>query len=160
MPQPMDITTPALIHRRAVLRLMGLGGLLLATGTTPLIAGCSSADTGGQIDQGSADARLAMHHDASLGPLFKPYVDDFNKRYHPLSLGTSYVTSDYAGTTNTQLAGGGVDYDVLFTDAGYAQLWFDTGWIQKLGDFPGAAELTHRGTRACSRRTQQPTVRS
>jgi len=143
MPQPMDITTPALIHRRAVLRLMGLGGLLLATGTTPLIAGCSAADTGGQIDEGSADARLSMHHDASLGPLFKPYVDDFNKRYQPLSLGTAYVTSDYAGTTNTQLAGGGVDYDVLFTDAGYAQLWYDNGWIQKLGDFPSAAELTH-----------------
>jgi multiple sugar transport system substrate-binding protein len=142
MPQQLDTTTPAQIHRRAVLQLMGLGGLLLATGTTPLLAGCSSGDTGGQIDQGSPNARLALHHDAGLGPLFKPYVDDFNKRYHPLSLGTAYVTADYAGTTNTQLAGGGVDYDVLFTDAGYAQLWVDNGWIQKLDDFSGAAELT------------------
>jgi ABC-type glycerol-3-phosphate transport system substrate-binding protein len=141
MPQPFDSHTPAQVHRRAVLQLMGLSGLLLATGASPLLAGCSSEDTGGAIDQGNPSARLAMHHDAGLGPLLRPYVDDFNKRYGPLSLGTAYVTSDYAGTTNAQLAGGGVDYDVLFTDAGYAQRWFDNGWIQKLDDFSGATDL-------------------
>jgi ABC-type glycerol-3-phosphate transport system substrate-binding protein len=144
MAHTFDTSTPREVNRRAVLQMMGLGGLLLATGTGPLLAGCSTSggeDAESATTGGNPAARLALHHDAGLGPLLQPYVDDFNKRYKPLSLTTAYVTSDYPGTTNTQLAGGGVDYDVLFTDAGYAQLWFDNGWIQKLDDFPGASDL-------------------
>jgi ABC-type glycerol-3-phosphate transport system substrate-binding protein len=142
MQRSFDSDTPATLRRRAVLRLMGLGGVLLATGAVPALSGCSPAtETGGEVGLGDPSARLAIHHETGIGPLLQPYVDDFNKRYGPLSLTTAYVTSDYAGTTNTQLAGGGVDYDVLFTDAGYAQLWYDNKWIQGLDDFSGVSDL-------------------
>ncbi len=143
MTEFLGTSTPATLHRRAVLKMMGLGGALLAG--APILAACTpggggepTPTTGG----GDPNATLSLHHDAALGPAFQPYVNDFNKRYTPLRLKTAYVTSDYAGTTNTQLAGGSVDYDVLFTDAGYAQSWFDNGWIQKLDGFDGAADLS------------------
>jgi multiple sugar transport system substrate-binding protein len=144
MSNSLSASSPATVHRRAVLKMMGLGSVLVASGLTPVLSGCSPSGGGEastDIGQGSANATLSMHHDAGLGPLLQPYVDDFNRRYAPLKLKTAYVTSDYAGTTNTQLAGGSVDYDVLFTDAGYAQLWYENGWIQRLDDFPGAADM-------------------
>jgi ABC-type glycerol-3-phosphate transport system substrate-binding protein len=131
------------LTRRDLLRAMGLGGVALAGGTS--LAACATSvdqESGAATTGGDPAARLTMHHDAAVGPLFQPYVDYFNERYGPLSLDTSYVTTDYAGTTNTQLAGGGVDYDVLFTDPGHSQRWYDNGWITKLDDFPGARELT------------------
>jgi ABC-type glycerol-3-phosphate transport system substrate-binding protein len=111
----------------------------------PALTACATSvdqDDGAATTGGDPAARLTMHHDAAVGPLFQPYVDDFNERCGPLSLDTSYGTTDYAGTTNTQLAGGGVDYDVLFTDPGHSQRWYDNGWIAKLDDFPGAGELS------------------
>lgn len=131
------------LDRRRFLKAVGFGGVLI--GSPSLLAACATdveSGDAGAVGSGDPNAKLNMHHDAAVGPLFEPYVADFNKRYKPLSLGTSYVTTDYPGTTNTQLAGGSVDYDVLFTDAGYAQRWFDNKWIAKLDDFPGARELS------------------
>lgn len=86
------------------------------------------------------DVQLRLRHDVAIGPLLQPYVDDFNERY-PYELGTSYPPQDYFPTTQTQLAAGDVDFDVLFTDAGYNQLWYDNGWIRTLEDFPDIDEV-------------------
>ncbi len=76
-----------------------------------------------------------------MGPLYEPYVQDFNKRYAPLQLETSYVTGDYAPLTQTQLAGGNVDYDVLFADDGYSLKWFNAGWVRALDDIPETKDV-------------------
>jgi len=54
---------------------------------------------------------------------------------------TSYVTGDYPTLTQTQLAGGNVDYDVLFVDDGFAKKWFDSGWIRSLDDIDGVKDV-------------------
>ncbi len=81
---------------------------------------------------------LRLHHDSAVGPLYEPYIKDFNTKYAPLQVETSYVTGDYPTLTQTQLAGGSVDYDVLFADDGFAQKWFDAGWIRALDDIDGS----------------------
>jgi ABC-type glycerol-3-phosphate transport system substrate-binding protein len=140
-----DVRRPGRLDRRSLLKAMGAAGAALAV--NPALSACvsgggsASSSSSEGIPAGSASAQLTMHHDAGVGPLFQPYVEDFNKRYKPLSLDTNYVTSDYAGATNTQLAGGSVDYDALFTDGGYAQSWFDNGWIRSLDEFDGVSEL-------------------
>lgn len=78
--------------------------------------------------------KLKLRHDVAIGPLLAPYVDDFNKRYPAYDLGTSYPPQDYFPTTQTQLAAGDVDFDVLFTDEGYNQKWYDNRWIRALDD--------------------------
>ena len=84
---------------------------------------------------------LRLHHDSAVGPLYEPYIADFNKRYAPLQVETSYVTGDYPVLTQAQLAGGNVDYDVLFADDGFAQKWFNAGWIRALDDIDGIKDL-------------------
>jgi multiple sugar transport system substrate-binding protein len=83
---------------------------------------------------------LALRHDVAIGPLLEPYVQDFNNRY-PYQLNTSYPPQDYVATTQTQFAGGSVDFDVLFADEGLTQRWYDNGWIRKIDDLPGVAEV-------------------
>jgi ABC-type glycerol-3-phosphate transport system substrate-binding protein len=83
---------------------------------------------------------LALRHDVAIGPLLEPYVQDFNNRY-PYDLGTSYPPQDYIATTQTQFAGGSVDFDVLFADEGLTQRWYDNGWIRKIDDLPGFADV-------------------
>jgi multiple sugar transport system substrate-binding protein len=107
---------------------MGLGGLT---------AGCGGSDEGDQ----PLDRPLRMHHDASIGPLFAPYIKHYNDTYPPPKLDTSYVPQDYFGTTQTQLAGGSVDYDVLFADQGYSQKWYEAGFIRSLDDLDGVDEI-------------------
>ncbi len=84
---------------------------------------------------------LRLHHDSAVGPLYEPYIKDFNAKYAPLQVETSYVTGDYPTLTQTQLAGGSVDYDVLFADDGFAQKWFNAGWIRALDDIDGVKDV-------------------
>lgn len=84
---------------------------------------------------------LRLHHDSAVGPLYEPYIKDFNTKYAPLQVETSYVTGDYPTLTQTQLAGGNVDYDVLFADDGFAKKWFDSGWIRALDDIDGIKDV-------------------
>lgn len=116
---------------------------LSLTGRTAMgasaLAGLLAACDGGEPE--TPTRALRMHHDAAVGPLFEPYVQEFNKRYVPLKLETSYVTQDYLGVTNTQLAGGSVDYDVLFADEGYLERWSQAGWIRDIEGFDGATDL-------------------
>ncbi|HKG26118.1 MAG TPA: hypothetical protein VKB09_10750, partial [Thermomicrobiales bacterium] len=84
--------------------------------------------------------KLALRHDVAVGPLLEPYVQDFNNRY-PYELGTSYPPQDYIATTQTQFAGGSVDFDVLFADEGLTQRWYDNGWIRKIDDLPGFSDV-------------------
>lgn len=126
------------ISRRQVLQ-RGGGALLGTTALGALLSACGDGDGGTATTGGGAAAEklsrpLRMHHDAALGPAFEPYVKHFNSVYAPVRLSTSYVTQDYVGTTQAQLAGGSVDYDVLFVDEGYAQKWYDAGWIRSLED--------------------------
>lgn len=134
--------------RREFLRRTGLLGAA-ALGGSALVSSC--ADQGGTVARPSGAASsagpsegltrpLALHHDAALGPAFEPYVADFNQRY-PYELTTSYVPQDYFGITQTQLAGGSIDYDVLFSGAGYVQTWYDAGWARALDDLEGANEI-------------------
>jgi len=87
---------------------------------------------------------LRLHHDSAVGPLYEPYIKDFNAKYTPLQVETSYVTGDYPALTQTQLAGGSVDYDVLFADDGYALKWFNAGWIRSLDDIDGVKDVLAR----------------
>jgi multiple sugar transport system substrate-binding protein len=134
----------AFLRRTAglALGLPALGALAAACGgddddAAPAVssapAGTSAATT--------MNRALRLHHDAALGPAFEPFVARFNEQYTPLKLETSYVTQDYIGTTQTQLAGGSVDYDVLFADPGYLEKWYAAGWIQPIDDLPGVEEL-------------------
>lgn len=131
------------LSRRALLARTGLGALALTGGVGALATAC--ARTGAQSGTGAAPQAgggtssrpLRLHHDAGVGPLFEPYITDFNERYGPTRVETSYVTADYVGVTQTQLAGGSVDYDVLFADDGYALRWFNNGWISDLSDIDG-----------------------
>lgn len=86
------------------------------------------------------EIELALRHDVAVGPLLEPYVQDFNERY-PYQLNTSYPPQDYIATTQTQFAGGSVDFDVLFADEGLTQRWYDNGWIRKIDDLPGFADV-------------------
>ncbi len=127
-----------LYPRRDFLKKAGLLAAAVPAGGALLAAcgGGSSGDVSGELDR-----PLRIHHDAALGPAFAPYVKEFNKLYAPLTLATSYVPQDYIGTTQTQLAGGNVDYDVLFSDPGYLEKWYQAGWIRELDDLPGAADV-------------------
>lgn len=120
--------------RRRFLGMTG-GALLASSGLASLGADRAFASTS------QATTVVRMHHDAAVGPLFKPYVDYFNKRYAPLQVQTSYVPQDYFTVTETQLAGGSVDYDVLFSDEGYLERWYRNGWIRPIDTFPGVSSL-------------------
>lgn len=84
---------------------------------------------------------VSLHHDASLGPLFAPYIEDFNEKYDGIEVVTDYVPQDYAAVTQTQFAGGAETFDILFSDPGFAQAWYDAGWVRSLDDFPGVDEI-------------------
>lgn len=114
------------------------GGVIAAGPLGALLAACGGGGSGGSE---KLTRPLAMHHDAAVGPLFEPYVKYFNENYAPLKLETSYVAQDYFGATNQQLAGGSVDYDVLFADEGYLDSWAQNGWIRKIDDFPKTSDL-------------------
>ncbi len=132
------IERPQAIIRRDFLKRAGLLAAALPAGGA-LLAACGGSDD--PSDGGKLDRPLRLHHDAALGPAFSPYIKEFNKLYAPLRLATSYVPQDYIGTTQTQLAGGSVDYDVLFSDPGYLEKWYSAGWIRSLDDLPGVAEV-------------------
>ena len=129
---------PSGLDRRQFIRRAG-GAVLLSGTLGSLLAACGSGDDSGS---GSGDAAygtkshpLVFHHDAAVGPLFAPFVKRFNKQYAPLVLETSYVSQDYFAVTSQQLAGGSADYDVLFADEGYLDLWHENGWIRDLEQF-------------------------
>lgn len=107
-------------------------------------AGATAGLAAGRFGPMSVSAQekihLALRHDVAIGPLLEPYVQDFNARY-PYELGTSYPPQDYIATTQTQFAGGSVDFDVLFGDEGLTQRWYDSGWIRKIDDLPGFADV-------------------
>ena len=151
------------LSRRNFLKAAGLLGL--GTVATAIVAACSSSATavpsvgggatsapgaapslGVTADELSAMAKglgraIRLHHDSAVGPLYAPFVADFNKRYAPLQVETSYVTGDYPTLTQAQLAGGNVDYDVLFADDGFAQSWFNAGWTRSLDDIDGVKDV-------------------
>lgn len=123
------------VSRRSFLRGTTSLGVLAGLGGAGLLTACSSSDDGGSPNE------LQMHHDAAVGPLFKPYVDYFNTHYAPLHLGTSYVAQDYLTVTNQQLAGGNASYDALFADEGYLESWSKNQWVRSLKDLPGLDKL-------------------
>jgi ABC-type glycerol-3-phosphate transport system substrate-binding protein len=142
------------LTRREFLRasaLLGLSGVAAAfvaacgaSGTTPVptvAATTASAAASAAAPSSKLNRPLRLHHDSAVGPLYEPYIADFNKRYAPLQVETSYVTGDYPVLTQAQLAGGNVDYDILFADDGFAQKWFNAGWIRALDDIDGIKDL-------------------
>jgi ABC-type glycerol-3-phosphate transport system substrate-binding protein len=131
--------------RRAFL--VRAGGTLAATGGLgSLIAACGGSDGGDEVaaedpDYGTSKRPLGFHHDAAVGPLFAPFIEYFNKNYAPLQVKTSYVSQDYFAVTAQQLAGGSVDYDILFADEGYLDDWYENGWIRAIDEFDGVPDL-------------------
>lgn len=121
--------------RRSFLKTSALVGIVGA-GSSGVLASCSSSGA-----KTASDMSMEMHHDAAVGPLFKPYVDYFNTEYKPLSLGTSYVAQDYLTVTNQQLAGGNASYDVLFADEGYLESWSKNQWVKPLESNSGLDKL-------------------
>jgi multiple sugar transport system substrate-binding protein len=113
----------------------GLGAVLAACG--------GSKDNAAKDDPnyGTSKHPLVFHHDAAVGPLFAPYVTEFNQSYKPLQLKTSYVANDYFTVTPQQLAGGNADYDVLFADEGYLDAWYKNGWIKPVDGMSGLDKL-------------------
>lgn len=135
--------------RREFLWRGGSGALGVMAGGS-LLAACGG---GSDSEQAAADVTgdlskirlerspMRLHHDAGVGPLFEPYIKDWNDKYPELPLRTAYAAQDYVATTQTQLAGGSVDYDVLFAGTGLAQKWYDAGWIRALDGLPGLDEM-------------------
>ena len=142
------------LSRRRFLKASGLLGL--GAVATAIVAACSNtaaptaAATAAPAAAAGVDLAamatklgrpLRLHHDAGVGPLYEPFIKDFNAKYVPLQVETSYVTGDYHQLTQTQLAGGSVEYDVLFADDGFAQKWFNAGWIRALDDIDGVKDV-------------------
>jgi len=133
--------------RREFLKRTGLGGMgLFATGPIAAFLSACGGDSNGATAGTSGGAAslgrpLRMHQDAANGPLFAPFLRTFDKQYAPLTVEGSYVAQDYAATTQTQLAGGSVDYDVLFADEGFAEKWYDAGWLRGLDDLDGIDDV-------------------
>lgn len=146
------------LTRRRFLRLSLTTG---AVGFAPgLVAGCSptgttedsattvSADTTSTPAPGSASsteapasATVTLRHDAGVGPIIEPYVEDFNERYDDVELASDFVPQDYFGVTQTQLAAGDVGFDVFFGDPANTQKWYDAGFIRALDDLPDMDQL-------------------
>lgn len=132
-----DPSLPSRPSRRAVLNAAAaIGGL----GGAGLLGGCATGGSGSS-PSGKGDGRLSMHHDAAVGPLFAPFVAYFNKHYAPLKLSTNYVPQDYATVTNQQLAGGNVDYDILYSDEGFLDGWSKNNWITDIDGREGLDSL-------------------
>lgn len=149
------------LSRRRFLQASGLLGL--AGVASAIVAACSSTASPTAAPASAAPATAApasaaagpdfaamakklgrplrLHHDSAVGPLYEPYIKDFNAKYAPLQVETSYTTGDYHAITQTQLAGGSVDFDVLFADDGFAQKWFNAGWIRSLDDVEGVKDV-------------------
>jgi multiple sugar transport system substrate-binding protein len=127
------------LSRRGFLHASALLGLSSVAGA--IVAACGGPGAATSPSANKLDRPLRLHHDSAVGPLYEPYIQDFNARYAPLKLETSYVTGDYPPLTQAQLAGGNVDYDVLFVDDGFAQKWFNAGWIRALDDIDGVKEV-------------------
>ena len=131
------------------------GGTLAVTGGLgTVLAACGGGDDGGteagaeDPDYGTAKRPLGFHHDAAVGPLFAPYIDYFNAELQAAQAGTSYVAQDYFAVTSQQLAGGSVDYDVLFADEGYLETGTKNGWVRALEEFPASTSCREHRTRA------------
>ncbi len=127
--------------------LVRAGGTLAVTGSlSGVLAACggggdSKSDKAEDPNYGTSKRPLGFHHDAAVGPLFAPYIEYFNDNYAPLRVKTSYVAQDYFAVTSQQLAGGSVDYDVLFADEGYLDNWYEKGWIRPIDEFDGVKDL-------------------
>lgn len=130
------------LSRRRFLKASGLLGLgVVAAAIVAACGGTAATSAPTAAPTAKLTRPLRLHHDSAVGPLYEPYIKDFNAKYAPLQVETSYVTGDYHVLTQTQLAGGSVEYDVLFADDGYAQKWFNAGWIRALDDIDGVKEV-------------------
>ena len=79
--------------------------------------------------------------DATLGPLLTPFFKRFDKEYAPLKAGLSLLSGSYETLMATRFAGGGKGVDMVFSDPGYAEFWYKSGWIQPLDGLPGLKAL-------------------
>ena len=88
-----------------------------------------------------AAATVTYATDASLGPLLTPVINQFNSEYRPLRAQLSLIPTDYETVIQTKLEAGAGGIDVVFSNAGYAEFWYESGWTRALDGFPGLASL-------------------
>lgn len=84
---------------------------------------------------------VTLRHDAGVGPILEPYIEDFNARYEDVELAADFVPQDYFGVTQTQLAAGETSFDVFFGDPANTEKWYEAGFIRPLDDLSGIDEL-------------------
>ncbi len=78
--------------------------------------------------------------DAGLGPYLSPWFKTFNKEYSNAHAALALLASYYPDI-EARLAAGGKGIDACFTDPGYAETWYQNGWIRALDGFPGLAQV-------------------
>lgn len=153
---PESTRSPVHPHRglsRA--QFLGRTGAALASvgGLGSLLAACGGGSDGSGEGEKLTRA-LGMHNNAAIGPQLEPFIDKFNKDYAPLSARASLVTGDYIPLTEQQLAGGDVEYDVLYSDEGTLESWYQNGWIRPIEGQDGVDELLANFTPAFEQMTR------
>lgn len=124
------------VSRRSFLVKAGsIGALGIAA---PALAGCASSSTG---VGGSSGGTITYATDSSLGPLLAPVIQQFNSEYGNLSAQLSLIPTNYETVIQTKFQAGAGGIDVVFSNTGYADYWYESGWIQALDGLPGLEQM-------------------
>jgi multiple sugar transport system substrate-binding protein len=123
------------VSRRTFLVRSGFIGA--AAIAAPTLAGCGSSSA----QAGGSKASVTYATDSSLGPLLTPVIQQFSSEYAPLSAQLSLIPTNYETVIQTKFESGAGGIDVVFSNAGYADYWYESGWIQALDGLPGLAQM-------------------
>ncbi len=121
--------TTSVISRRRFIGATGAG--LAAVAVPSVVTKAAKAATLPTVTYGT---------DAGLGPNLAPWFRTFNSQYKNAHAALALFSSYYPDV-QARLAAGGKGLDVVFTDPGFAETWYQNGWIQPLDGLPGLAEL-------------------
>lgn len=120
--------------------LAGAGFIGAAAIAAPALAACgsSSPQAGGS---GGPGGSVTYATDSTLGPLLAPVIQQFNSEYGPLTAQLSLIPTNYETVIQTKFEAGAGGIDVVFSNAGYADFWYQSGWIQALDGLPDLAQM-------------------
>jgi ABC-type glycerol-3-phosphate transport system substrate-binding protein len=116
-------------------------GAAVGAGSALGVPGAFAAGTRPSAAARGAASTITYATDVTLGPLLTPFIKKFNKEHAPLKAGLSLLSGSYPTLIATRFAGGGKGIDMVFSDPGYAELWYKSGWIQALDGLPGLKAL-------------------
>jgi ABC-type glycerol-3-phosphate transport system substrate-binding protein len=125
-------------RREFLRRGIALGAALAAPGAL----GAERAFARGAATRGTlGTTTITYATDASLGPYLTPFFKKFGTEYAPLKAQLSLLSGAYETLIATRFAGGATGIDMVFSDPGYAEFWYKSGWIQPLDGLPGLDAL-------------------